>query len=280
MAKKPFGVWDDVDLASEEDYSLDNSLNDIHERSSDNLSRLETDDNDDDNDDDDFDVNDPNSQKRNVKRRSVSIFDRNSTTDLYSEAYDLDGTMTHKEGFNRTKLATFFVAVFTLVGAVSGFGLYLYGSFPLNFFIRKNDKSSRYNYIRVKLRGIIQHQALKDPNSIQSRTLEWLADEDPRQLDPDEFEILERYILALLFISTGGKQWSHKANWMSAAHICEWENVECLTLGGIQSVNSLHMFQNSLRGKIPTELIKLSNLGEQFLQVLYLINIHYITCLI
>ena len=78
-----------------------------------------------------------------------------------------------------------------------------------------------------------------------------------------------RDALVALYRATGGPQWKDNTNWMSDAPIDEWHGVvtgSCTGTGSVlrcfddDSVASLDLIENGLRGVIPLELSELDNL--------------------
>jgi hypothetical protein len=68
---------------------------------------------------------------------------------------------------------------------------------------------------------------MRDPETVQFLALEWLADEDPAQLDIQETPLetfLERYALAVLFLGTSGTSWDDSLGFLNSADVCEWND--------------------------------------------------------
>ena len=63
---------------------------------------------------------------------------------------------------------------------------------------------------------------------------------------------MQRYILALLFLSNGGDTWIDNHNWMTQEHECEWYGVSCNTYEGM--VDEIDLSYNNLSGPMPPEL--------------------------
>ena len=108
-----------------------------------------------------------------------------------------------------------------------------------------------------------------DGNSPQSMALEWIINQDPAQLDPNNVYLPQRYALAVLYYSTGGPtSWSETNHWMSGKGYCLWHGVECLgeddyiQFNGNGNVFGLNLTANGLDGTIPSELTGLSDLFE------------------
>lgn len=159
---------------------------------------------------------------------------------------------------------------------------------------------------------------LLDEDTPQYRALTWMVNEDdPRILDPITSlgkgndiayyeQVIDRYVMALLYFSTGGPNWRLDYNFLSATSICEWndggagsatEGVTCSTggekgyeieeivldvnflegiipkeIGHFSSLKKLTMGSNNLFGAIPTELGTLRELTYLGLQRNYLIG--------
>jgi hypothetical protein len=70
----------------------------------------------------------------------------------------------------------------------------------------------------------------------QNRAFEWLVDVDPAQVCPgDTLDVVQRYVLALLFYSTGGENWNECGGgdacptvpYLSGLNVCLWYNTLC-----------------------------------------------------
>uniref|UniRef100_A0A7S4I8Y2 Leucine-rich repeat-containing N-terminal plant-type domain-containing protein n=1 Tax=Odontella aurita TaxID=265563 RepID=A0A7S4I8Y2_9STRA len=77
----------------------------------------------------------------------------------------------------------------------------------------------------------------------QFRALRWIASKDPRRLDPDDPELMERYALTSFYFSAGGadsvrlvdedgnldvqRQWTKYYGWLSSMPACAWAGVDC-----------------------------------------------------
>jgi hypothetical protein len=114
----------------------------------------------------------------------------------------------------------------------------------------------------------------------QIKALNWLAHDDPANLDfelvsPDE--LLERFVMALLYFSTGGENWADPfstggENWaesiglLSNTSVCSWnEYSDNLFHSGVlcdPMVVEIRFSQKKLSGQLPTELGLLTTLQE------------------
>ena len=76
----------------------------------------------------------------------------------------------------------------------------------------------------------VTDEDLRNIKSPQRQTLNWLtSSEDALRLSSelDDSEIVQRYILGVFYVSTGGVQDSWGGKWLSLSHVCTWEYAEC-----------------------------------------------------
>lgn len=59
---------------------------------------------------------------------------------------------------------------------------------------------------------------------LTAEALDWLVDDDGLQISPDAPNLLQRYILALLYFATNGSNWEFSYNWLGPVHECQWRN--------------------------------------------------------
>jgi Leucine-rich repeat (LRR) protein len=65
---------------------------------------------------------------------------------------------------------------------------------------------------------------LRQPGSPQMQAVDWLANDDPMQLDVDATEeFMNRYLLATIYYALGGWNWSYDLHWLSANKVCDWK---------------------------------------------------------
>jgi hypothetical protein len=71
-------------------------------------------------------------------------------------------------------------------------------------------------------------QALQDLSSPQYAALDWMANidsTDPLQFTMSDNELVERFVLVLLYFATGGPSWSDRARFLSPSlNICSWNS--------------------------------------------------------
>ena len=142
----------------------------------------------------------------------------------------------------------------------------------------------------------ISGDLLDDETTFQYQALSWLVFEDFRQVPvhPNtRMELIQRYIMALLYLSTDGPNWKYQAEFLSFRSVCEWNGVTaefyeigafCDTNGRINEIflgksttwvyfftdtnktthtlmlNVFYTDDNNLLGPIPHEVAALSHL--------------------
>jgi Leucine-rich repeat (LRR) protein len=129
---------------------------------------------------------------------------------------------------------------------------------------------------------VSSQQAFDDSSSHQFQAARWIADEDIAYLplpqgvgQKNSFEFIERYVLAVLYLSLGGRSvgnsWTFTYKFFSTESVCKWNELAKstdnrkyqlgVTCDGNGSVVSIHIPSNSLRGTVVSELGKLTNLN-------------------
>jgi hypothetical protein len=110
------------------------------------------------------------------------------------------------------------------------------------------------------------------PNSeLQAEALNWLVYEDMANIPQgsvETYQLLQRYISALLYFGTDGPNWYNNSMWLSTnTSVCEWDGVVCGSSDGGENgglddllVDSYNLNNNGLVGSIPSELGTLSEL--------------------
>ena len=103
--------------------------------------------------------------------------------------------------------------------------------------------------------------SLNDPSSDSYESLQWLS-EDPSVLSYSESKIIQRFALALFFLSTDGNAWTRSDNWFTYTDECQWYT----TSTGNQSCNpdgifvNLELELNNIGGTLPDQISLLSSL--------------------
>ena len=101
--------------------------------------------------------------------------------------------------------------------------------------------------------------ALEDPNSPQSKALNWLESSANREISEAQ-RLLQRYALATLYYSTNGDDWINNIGWLSEENECNWMSRSKKAIcGELGEYITLNLQENNLRGKLPAELGILSD---------------------
>lgn len=100
-------------------------------------------------------------------------------------------------------------------------------------------------------------QAMANSTSHHSRAFKFLQ-QDPSLASYSKQRILQRFVLSVLFHSTGGDSWLRYDSWFSNdVHECDWWSVVC---GQREEVLNITLRSNSLVGHLPPELSLLTTL--------------------
>jgi hypothetical protein len=101
--------------------------------------------------------------------------------------------------------------------------------------------------------------ALVDPLSPQSKALAWL-DSNTNLESFDDWQKIQRYVLAMFYYSTNGDGWLIHDGWLTDEHECDWftSDVEptCDENGAFAR---LALSSNNISGELPKDLAILSN---------------------
>lgn len=125
--------------------------------------------------------------------------------------------------------------------------------------------SIRSEELRNVLSTVSSDKLFLDRSSPQARALRWITHQDVLQLHAKSTNLIQRYVLAVLYYSTAPEGWNKRFNWLSGKHECEWSDG-----GGIRSctknkqVTDISLW-NNLQGTLPSEIGYLTKL-----EVLYL----------
>ena len=104
--------------------------------------------------------------------------------------------------------------------------------------------------------------SLSNPDSPQYKAVEWLAqDKVDNESNWSGYELLQRYVLRVLYHSTDGENWSGSpccfdadTTWFGASMACGWGSDDVRCGGSGQQVDYIDLSNGNLRGTIPTEL--------------------------
>jgi Leucine-rich repeat (LRR) protein len=125
---------------------------------------------------------------------------------------------------------------------------------------------------------VSSRQDLETLGTPQELALNWVSDIDPLQYEvptgrmEDEFQLVQRYVLATFFFALRGTGWNASLNFMTEQNECGWFEaselgfVELETAVGVSCdanlrVTGLFVPSNKLQGRIPAELRHLSHLA-------------------
>jgi hypothetical protein len=114
----------------------------------------------------------------------------------------------------------------------------------------------------------LDRRALSSPGTLQYQALNWLSYDDPANLDFElvsSDDLLERFVMALLYFSTGGEDWADSSGFLSALSVCSWNEYSdsgSLNFGVLcdPMIVEIRFRSNNLIGQLPTELGLLTNL--------------------
>jgi hypothetical protein len=76
-----------------------------------------------------------------------------------------------------------------------------------------------------------------------NKALLWLATVNSQ----DDIDLLQRYVLAFLYFSTEGPEWSAQENWIQDVNVCTWYGVEC---SDEKLVDFVNLNRNELSGPV------------------------------
>ncbi len=134
---------------------------------------------------------------------------------------------------------------------------------------KKNTRDDLFVSVAKELSG---EEILVDPNSAQSKALQWLTSVDRATIPfGDNDRARQRYAAAVLYFSTGGSTtWSQQNDFLNTeSHECDWNTIEIET-GRKKGIECLHAFNTditqlnlskmNMTGTIPKEISSLERL--------------------
>ena len=105
------------------------------------------------------------------------------------------------------------------------------------------------------------YESLQDPQSPQIQMLEWMIALDNSIEQWSAQELLQRYILGVLYYSTGGSGWTARHNFLDATvPSCSWNRQSHLICDNNGLVTEIDLSYDDLTGSLPRELGFLSAL--------------------
>jgi hypothetical protein len=127
-------------------------------------------------------------------------------------------------------------------------------------------ESMRFSALKTRLLDspYVATLQLEKKGSPQRKALNWLANQDPSQIEIEDKFMLQRYAVAVFFFATLGdgagtdSEWTNKENWMTGKGYCSWYGVECIgdqaSFDGNTDILTLNLTSNSLEGNIQPEI--------------------------
>ena len=107
--------------------------------------------------------------------------------------------------------------------------------------------------------------ALRDETSPQYRAFTWLSSPvDNNSFLPDD-RLIQRFVLATFYYSTGGDDWDSDYLWLTNANECLWHSTSSSEsiCDNLNRIVELDLRSNNLAGSLPQELLIISDtLGE------------------
>jgi hypothetical protein len=78
----------------------------------------------------------------------------------------------------------------------------------------------------------------------------------------------KRWVLASIYYSTGGEDWTSAEGWLSSASICEWEHIDCDLMhidcdSMTRSLREIVLADNNLQSRCLVRYQATSHLGSQ-----------------
>ena len=80
--------------------------------------------------------------------------------------------------------------------------------------------------------------------------MSWVLYEDT--FPPASNDIVDRFAMAALYYSLGGRSWKNNSNWLSPESYCEWYGIKCNRKE--TDIEEIDLVDNNLVGEIPLEL--------------------------
>jgi hypothetical protein len=129
---------------------------------------------------------------------------------------------------------------------------------------------------------ILSTGPIHTPGSPQRVALNWLVNNNVLK-NMDRFRIIQRYVLTVLYFSTGGlNNWLNHTGWISHDHECTWFQTDYFVAGSREpvtrcsddgTIHALALENNGLGGTLPPGIGLLSDLGTFLRCVLAVLGI-------
>lgn len=120
----------------------------------------------------------------------------------------------------------------------------------------------RTTSIEARLGGAVSRlDLLRDKSTPYGKAFDFIVKLDKRQLEPTDDLLIQRYVLALIYYSNNGENWSYgNLHFLTEVHECHWKKKAKTTLVGVIDCDSglrvtkLELSGQNLNGPIPTEI--------------------------
>lgn len=135
--------------------------------------------------------------------------------------------------------------------------------------------TSRLKDIMAYAATVSDPATLQDENSPQFRAATWVSDEDLAMAELGSVKLLQRYVLAVFYFSTGGDNWEECSrkltcnvgfSWLAGQQDeCLWHGVRCTAANPTKQIQKLLIgnqapLGNNLVGTLPKEMAKLTEM--------------------
>ena len=146
--------------------------------------------------------------------------------------------------------------------------------------------------INIFIRVVSSPSDVDTPGSPQFLATNWIIEEDPEFLCPQDPRLIQRYVMAVFYYSTRGDRWTQcsapddpsdtdsvqEANdmcmitvpggqgsnaWLTPSNECTWGGIGC-SMDDV--ITRLEMERNGVAGTLPYELNRLQNLRQLILE--------------
>ena len=113
---------------------------------------------------------------------------------------------------------------------------------------------------QVSLSSVSDPALFENPQSPQSRALNWIVFDDELQLSSTDEAIIQRYICMVVYFGNGGEGWDFPqpaVEWGTGVHECEWDYITCEVN---KTVGKLNLLDLGMTGTLEAEMVNLSQL--------------------
>ncbi|CAB9528248.1 leucine Rich Repeat [Seminavis robusta] len=152
---------------------------------------------------------------------------------------------------------------------------------------------NHHNQVKLAIQTIFGDDYFEGNNEdleYKKTALQWIVNDDPMQLQPDEGHLIQRFVLSKFYFQTSAKgPWDYcgqptklqqnplchygqhfseywASMWLSQDHECLWAGITChWGAGNERNVVEVALVSNNLRGSLPSEINFLSHLTRLYL---------------